>query len=332
MSFPPIEEVRSGLFLMRFTQNVIAIGHHGFQPRKCDYYSFTLVIDEVSEEAHAISIIKHLSNKIKTLPIGSKLADVSRISQLGKNEDDLPQFVWILLEGESKPLHLQFQGFSNDLCNTKKTWGPLNILTGKNFDLWLDFGTDTQGERKALNQWATLLTQQDDTDVEFNVKGELMGAHAPVIMASCPTFASIIRRTGRSTNKSTNKVVHINDIEPPVFQQLLHYIYTGRAPLIQEEGMTEQLFSAAKKYGLDHLKDECARCLLADLAEHNVVDTLIWSHKNSLTNLHDGALNFAAVNYPKVSLQSDWQILTEKHPQISLRVSLLLKNQTNRGI
>ncbi len=331
MSFPPIEEVRSGLFLIRFTQKDIGGGQHIFNLRKCDYHPFSLVIEclEVNEGTHTLSIIKHLSNKMKTLPIGSNPLDVATASHLGKNEDDLPKFVWIMQEGESKPIHLQLQSPSKELPNTKRTWGPHKFSTSQNFDLWLDFGTDTPGEKKILNQWARLLTEQNDTDVEFNVKGERMGAHAPVVMASSPIFASILG--GRTTKTKSAKVVHISDIEPQVFQQLLHYIYTGRVPLLHEEGMAEQLFNAANKYGLDHLKDECARCFLVDLTEHNVIETLIWSYRKSLTNLHDGALNYAAANYSRVSLQSDWQKLISNHPQICLRVRRLLNAPSVRS-
>jgi hypothetical protein len=90
--------------------------------------------------------------------------------------------------------------------------------------------------------------------------------------------------------------------------------------------MANRLYKAADTYGLDNLKDECTRFLLADLEEHNAIETLIWSHQNSLFNLFDSALHFVSLNYPRVSSQSDWQNLVDNHPQICLRVSELMAN------
>lgn len=326
MPIPVSQEVRPGLFVLHFTQNDIEIGEHSFQLRKCDYYPYTFVFEcpEGLQQPVMLSLIKSQSNKMKTLPVGSKYSDLARANQGSKYEDDQARYVWILYDGEQKPTHLKLQSCNDDVSHTKRMWGPVKCPLDKPFDLWLDFGTETPGEKTLLNQWARLLIQQDLTDVEFNVQGELMGAHAPIITASSSVLASLL--SGRPTrgNRKSSKVVHISDVEPQVFQQLLHYMYSGRIPLIEEEGMAERLFKAAHKYGLESLKDECTRFVFADLDEHNVVDTLIWSYKNSLFSLYDSALNFSVQNYGRVSSQPDWQDLIDNHPQICLRVSQLM--------
>jgi hypothetical protein len=360
MAIPAIEEVRSGLYLIRFAPDDIEKGEHTFHLRKCDYYSYTLVLQPCPEASQGtpsmlLSLIKsQQSNKMKTLPVGSNYLDLAKANQQDKNKvvDDQPRFVWIVPNGQqqqqqqsNKVTHLNLNASSEDLMmsHTKLNWGPVTCPIDKRFDLWMDFGTETLGEKKVLNQWASQLIKQENTDVEFNVQGELMGGHSPIIASGCSVFASMIqqqptpkkpvKRTpskakGKSAAVSSAaiKVIQIGDVEPQVFQQILHYLYTGRIPLLEEEGMADRLFKAADKYGLDNLKDECARFVLADLNEHNVIDTLVWASKNSLANLFDCALHLVSANYPHVSSQPDWQNLIDNHPQIYLRVSQLMAN------
>lgn len=158
-----------------------------------------------------------------------------------------------------------------------------------------------------------------------------MGTHSPIVMSGSPVFASMIQQqpTSKEASKSTVSaptIIQIIDVEPQVFEQLLHFLYTGRIPLLEEDGMADRLFKAARKYGLDNLKDKCTRFMLADLNEHNAIKTLIWSSANSLANLFDRALNLVSVNYAQVSSQPDWQNLIDDQPEIYLRVYQLMTN------
>ena len=342
MPIPAIEEVRSGLYLIRFAPNDIENGEHSFHLRKCDYYPYTLVFQcpEAIEGPITLSLIKSQSNKMKTLPVGSNYLDLVKANQESKLLDDQPQFVWIMRNEEQKVTHLKMnvhsKGVKLSSNSTKQKWGPVLFPSGKSFELWLDFGTVTFGQKKLLNQWTKQLTEQENTDIEFNVQRELMGAHSPIIASSSSVFASMIYNNNKTPSLSKSKsaaaaatpvkVIEINDVEPQVFEQILHYVYTGKIPSIAEEDMAYRLFKAANIYGLDNLKDECTRFVLADLEEHNVIETLIWSHQNSLFNLFDSALHFVSLNYSRVSSQSDWQNLVDNHPQICLRVSELMAN------
>lgn len=336
MPFPVVEGIRPGLFVLRFTSNDVENGEHNFHLRKCDYHSYTLVVTRPDAgEDLSISLVKSLSSKMKTLPVGSSpFQDVAKTGQVDKsNLDELAQFVWVMQDGESKPKHLQLQSPTNkknDVTNSKRTWGPVKCSLGKSFDLWLDFGTESTGEKRVLNQWSSLLTQQNNTDVEFNVQGELMGAHSLILKATSSAFASIVH--SRTPKIKPSHVVNVNDVDPQVFQQLLHYIYTGRVPLIDEEGMAERLYKAATKFGLENLKDECVRFVLTNLTVNNVVNVLIWSCNNCLTNLHEYALNFVALHYSQVCQQPDWKLI-DTYPLISLKISQLVSNNesVNRG-
>ena len=62
--------------------------------------------------------------------------------------------------------------------------------------------------------------------------------------------------------KSTNRV-EITDIELPVVQEMLTFIYTGNSPNLNLENMASKLLFAADKYQLVRLKLMCGRHLAA---------------------------------------------------------------------
>jgi BTB/POZ domain len=71
-----------------------------------------------------------------------------------------------------------------------------------------------------------------------------------------------------ATVEGRTKEVEIEDIEPSVLKEMLRYLYTGRAPNLDEDDMTEPLFLAADKYqiGTRRLKGVFYRCICEMLA------------------------------------------------------------------
>lgn len=331
MPLPNAEEIRQGLFVLRFDVASIQNGEHEFHLRTCDYHPYTLVICKEDECAGpTLSLVKNYPSKLKTLPAGSSPKDKDTLGLLEKvAPDDLVQYVWMFEEGNQQPKHLRLQHQKPQHQNSKWTWGPVKCSPGKGFDLWIDFGTDIPGEKRVLNQYALLLTEQEHVDVEFNVEGEPMGAHSSVLFASSPVFSTILHN--REKSPQSTQVVKVSGVEPHIFQQLLHYVYTGRIPLLHEEGMAEKLSWCAVKFGLEHLKDECARYMLANLSVETVVATLIYSFQNSMSNLFESSLRFVASNYPKVIEHPNWKSI-ENHPSLVLKISKLAPSEeSTRG-
>jgi hypothetical protein len=196
------------LYLIQFAPDDIAIGQYTFYLRNNDYLPYTLVFQPCPEANQGtpllLSLIKTQSKKLKTLPVGSDnldFAEANNQQEINQPQDDQPRFVWIVPNGEKqekrKITHLNLHDSSEDLMMSqmKRIWGPAICPRDNLFDLWIDFGTETLGENKVLNQWASQLIKQENTDVEFNVQGELMGAHSPIVMSGSPVFASMIQQS-----------------------------------------------------------------------------------------------------------------------------------------
>ena len=114
--------------------------------------------------------------------------------------------------------------------------------------------------RKQYEQYMTqLLTTGDMSDITFVVKGHTFNAHKIIVSAS-PVLAAMFQ--GEKFREGRSNSVQIDDIDSKVFEQLLHFLYTGRAPLWGEDSMTEPLFMAADKYQVEGLKEACTNILI----------------------------------------------------------------------
>ena len=89
------------------------------------------------------------------------------------------------------------------------------------------------------------------TDVDFHVAGQVFSAHKAVLAARSPVFQAMFQNdmVESRTNQAT-----IQDIDAPVFESLLFFIYTGK---LDSESNHEELFLAADKYQVDTLKQLC---------------------------------------------------------------------------
>ena len=100
-------------------------------------------------------------------------------------------------------------------------------------------------------------------DVKFIIEDKEMAAHVANLASASPVMAAMFE-PGKFI-EGQSRVVEITDIEPEVFQQLLRFVYTGNAPLMQEDSVAEQLLIAANKYQMDKMKAECERTLVSKI-------------------------------------------------------------------
>lgn len=107
-----------------------------------------------------------------------------------------------------------------------------------------------------------------------------------------------------------------------MFNQLLQHLYTGKATLIEKEGMAHDLLVSADKYRVESLKDECAFVLAKNLKVENAARTLITAYLNSSSNLHEATLAFMSEHGRAIFSSSDWMDLIKNYPELCFQASL----------
>ncbi|KAG0527560.1 hypothetical protein BDA96_06G243300 [Sorghum bicolor] len=127
------------------------------------------------------------------------------------------------------------------------------------------------------------------TDVTFSVAGELFRAHRCVLAARSLVFQAEL--FGPVKEEATQPI-RIDDMEPTIFEALLHFIYTDRC---NEDNVTSQhLLTAADQHGVDMLRLTCEVRLCRSIDLLTVGTTLALAERHHCIQLKDACLEFIA--------------------------------------
>lgn len=186
------------------------------------------------------------------------------------------------------------------------------------FFLWMDFGLDTIS-KSILKRNTDLFTSQTQCDVEFQLKDDKkVGAHLFILSAGSSIFADMFD-TGRLLEDQSRRVM-IDDFEMDVFKQLLIYLYSGVAPKMEDPNITQSLFEAADKYGVEMLKQECIDLLVMRLKTDNAINMLIWSDFHSVLKLMEASTKYIASIKHEIFLLPEWIDFKKNFPDLYSKV------------
>ncbi|KAL6843191.1 hypothetical protein ACP4OV_026904 [Aristida adscensionis] len=142
-----------------------------------------------------------------------------------------------------------------------------------------------------------LLKEGVGADVTFIVGGETFTAHKIVLAARSPVFMAEFY--GQMRESGTDSVT-IEDMQPAVFNALLHFIYNDLVPDMSDlEGkeyseMIWHLLVAADRYALERLKLVCQSIIGKNLDVQTVATTLALADQHSCDRLKDACIKFIA--------------------------------------
>ncbi|KAL4558800.1 hypothetical protein LXL04_037002 [Taraxacum kok-saghyz] len=174
-------------------------------------------------------------------------------------------------------------------------------------------------------QFGQLLECGKGTDVSFEVKDETFSAHKLVLAARSPVFRAQL--FGPMKDQNTRCIV-VEDIEPPVFKALLHFMYWDSLPDMEELTgmntkwattlMSQHLLAAADRYGLDRLRVLCETTLCQDVAINTVATTLALAEQHHCRQLKAVCLKFVALpeNLRAVMQTDGFDYLKESCPDV----------------
>jgi hypothetical protein len=113
----------------------------------------------------------------------------------------------------------------------------------------------------------------EEPDVIFEVEGEAFPAHKRVLAMHSPVFKAELYGTMREHDMER---ITIGEMQPVVFETLLHFIYTGSLPAMDNDlGRREyantiwHLLVAADRYAVDTLKSTCEAILCGNIHYRN---------------------------------------------------------------
>jgi BTB/POZ domain len=173
--------------------------------------------------------------------------------------------------------------------------------------------------------------------VQFVVGGVEFSAHFGIVSSS-PVIAAMFE--SGHFQEGTSRTVHINDIDPQVFEQMLRFMYSGRAPKLEE--LVKPLFHVADYFQFRKLKEKCEEHLSSKLTTKNVIRRLVMAHQYSASDLWEAALAFIMKHEEGIWFRQDWKQLGQTDydvffkavQQLSLRkaANLRLMNELNKEL
>jgi speckle-type POZ protein len=143
-------------------------------------------------------------------------------------------------------------------------------------------------------QFERLLEDGKGTDVTFSVDGQLFRAHRCVLAARSSVFEAELLGPMK-TNPAQR--IQIEEIEPCIFEALLHFIYTDSLPADSEASENERmqhLLVAADRYGVERLRVMCEAKLFQGVDVQTVATTLALAEQHHCVQLKNACLGFIA--------------------------------------
>ncbi|XP_066334453.1 BTB/POZ and MATH domain-containing protein 2-like [Miscanthus floridulus] len=142
-----------------------------------------------------------------------------------------------------------------------------------------------------------MLKTGKDTDVTFDVDGQIFHAHRCVLAARSAVFESEL--LGPMKEKAIEEPIKVADMEPSIFEDLLHFIYTdsisdSNNDVHDKNMFMQHLLVAADRYGLDRLRLMCEVSLCHGIDAQTVATTLALAEQHHCARLKDACLKFVA--------------------------------------
>ncbi|XP_037482432.1 BTB/POZ and MATH domain-containing protein 1-like [Triticum dicoccoides] len=130
-------------------------------------------------------------------------------------------------------------------------------------------------------------------DVTLLVGGREFSAHRFMLAAQSPVFDAQL--FGPMMDEET-RCIEVIDMDPAIFEMLLHYIYMDSLPPCDEKGCDaasmQHLLVAADRYGLDRLKVMCEEELSKSINVHTVTSTLAVADQHFCEGLKNACEEF----------------------------------------
>ncbi|GJN09621.1 hypothetical protein PR202_ga27643 [Eleusine coracana subsp. coracana] len=140
-----------------------------------------------------------------------------------------------------------------------------------------------------------LLGEKEGTDVSFDVQGVTFDAHKIILAMRSPVFKAELYGSMMETRMH---LIKVEDMQPEVFQALLHFIYTDSFPSTDgldsdnKTEMVKHLLVAADRYAMERLKLMCEHILSQKISVENVAAIFQFSDQYNCHKLKNACIEF----------------------------------------
>lgn len=129
-------------------------------------------------------------------------------------------------------------------------------------------------------------------DLTFIIGCERFACHRIILASSSPYFQALL--THRFKENDLNSI-ELRDIEPRIFSILLHYIYSGKIEI--DNNNVQDILIASDMLQLDEVVQFCCHYLSISLNETNVIDTWKIADELECISLRENAEDYVLTHF-----------------------------------
>ncbi|XP_015927738.1 speckle-type POZ protein B-like [Parasteatoda tepidariorum] len=150
-----------------------------------------------------------------------------------------------------------------------------------------------------------LLKNNFYADIKFLIGDDILHAHKNILCSRSVVFKKMFEQNMKENKDST---VEITDIQKPVFEAFLSFLYTGTIRN-NELDIVMSLYSVADKYAVETLVKTCSNLLVGYLSDKTVPLILKLADKHNDATLKATAIDFICKNFEEVETTDSWDTL-----------------------
>ncbi|EAY81687.1 hypothetical protein OsI_36862 [Oryza sativa Indica Group] len=141
-----------------------------------------------------------------------------------------------------------------------------------------------------------LLAAGHGADVAIHVGGETFAAHRCVLAARSPVFMAELFGPMAMSRHNNEETIRVHDMEPRVFEAMLHFIYNDSLPEVDDDGevaaMAQHLLVAADRYDMGRLKLICEDTLCSHVDASTAATALTLAEQHHCERLKEACFKF----------------------------------------
>lgn len=142
-------------------------------------------------------------------------------------------------------------------------------------------------------------------DVTLSVQGTSFPSHRNVLSANSEFFKALF---ANEMKEKAENIVHMEEFEPHVMEQLLTYMYGGGINIKKDNAL--DLAIGADFLFLTELKQKACEFLISDLSSDNCLFLLYMAERYNVRELRDSSQKHILENYASVAASSGFVTLT----------------------
>lgn len=154
-----------------------------------------------------------------------------------------------------------------------------------------------------------LLESGQYSDVTLNIKGKEFKVHKIVLAAQSPVFAAMMLH---DTKEKATGIVNIEDVEPEVFPEFLHFLYSGCTQDLNSENVID-LYTVADKYEVTELSHICVTYMLNHISLDTFCDIMAFSLRFQEKKLIEAATKYFLQNCTDIAKTAKWLVFMKEN-------------------